>query len=458
MTSPQVTAYLYQRVSTDDQDTARQHAENLAACARYGWSPREYSDDGIGASSRSRGKKAGAMRPDYRAMRRDILTASAGDVLVVHDVSRADRQLETWSALLADCRRTGVRVYVTGDDELYDPGKANHWRLLATAGINAESESLVKGDQIRSGIAYWRSQGHPQGRPTYGIARRRDPDKIRNRWVANVPDPQTGPVAARIVGAIAACVPYAEIARALNRDGIPTPRAGREWHSSVVAKIALHASDYAAVGIVTEETANAALARIAATAGMGRGSGTRAQTHRYSGCITCHRCQGMLAGAPHANGTIRYRCKQGCTSVDAGQVDTYLDAWAIARLSRPDAVALVTDSGQRKAAEDARRRASDLQAELDTWVTAGISARAYALKEREIMPQITAALADAQRAATVPALAGLADSDPGIVRARWGSLTATARKQAIRALAPRATMGPGKRGTGTPVQDRLSMG
>jgi DNA invertase Pin-like site-specific DNA recombinase len=90
-------------VSTTDQDTARQHAANRTAAAREGWVTTEYSDDGLSASMFA-GVKGGANRADYRRMLTDI-TAGQLDLLVVHDVSRASRELEGWAPLLGQCRR-----------------------------------------------------------------------------------------------------------------------------------------------------------------------------------------------------------------------------------------------------------------------------------------------------------------------------------------------------------------
>jgi DNA invertase Pin-like site-specific DNA recombinase len=447
------TGFLYQRVSSSEQDTARQHAENRQAAAELGLIPREYCDDGIGASSRSHGKLAGANRPDWRAMMADIMTAIPGDTLIVHDVSRADRQAEFFLRLLAECRRHAVLVHVTGEHETYDPGKANHWRTLATAGVAAESESLVKGDQIRSGKAYWRSQGHPAGRFTYGIHRVKDDTKSRNSWVRDEPDPATAPTVKRIVLAVGKAEQYHAIARALDADGIPTPRGGKNWNASTVVKIAGNA-DYVRAGIVTQEEHAAAAAVIARTRGTGRGSGAKAQQHRYSGVLHCHRCGKPCRGSKRDG----YRCPDGHTSIPAADVDAYLDAFAIARLSRDDALPLFSSAGDPGAVLAARQEAAALQANLDAFLDDdGITPAEYKRKKAGLQPRIDTALRRAQEASIPSALSGLADADRAVVAARWHSLTVQARRAAMIAMCPRALLGPGTRDGMTPVEQRVTL-
>jgi DNA invertase Pin-like site-specific DNA recombinase len=452
-------------VSTSEQDKARQHAENMAAAARHGWAVTEYGDHGRSASMFA-GKGGGAARSDYRRLSADIRTGLV-DVVIVHDVSRADRQLETWAPLLAMCRRNGVAVYVTSEDETYDLSKPNHWAALAGAGIQAEKESLVKSAQIRSGKAQWASKGHPAGGMHYGIRRIKDPDKTRNAWLRNEPHPDTGPVVARIIAEVAAGRPYVHVARDLDRDGIPTPGKATSWHGSTVASIAGNEM-YAGV-VVPEELSLAARARQARDRQRARdGKVTRPgrQVHRYSGALSCGRCGGPVVGYTATNGRGRYRCKAGCMSIDSAAVDLFIDTWAVARLSRPDYIDLVHQGGDSAAAAAARSEAATLQAELDE-MAAVASPRAYAIREAATLPRIAAALRRAEEAEAPSALAGLPDANRAVVEQRWNALETSARRAAIRALAPFAILQPGTRGhsstgtgrhgSGTPLAERIVM-
>ncbi|MGH3801943.1 MAG: hypothetical protein ACRDTD_17775 [Pseudonocardiaceae bacterium] len=73
--------------------------------------------------------------------------------------------------LLAECRRTGVRIYVTVEDELYDLSKPKHWKELATDGIHnaytrEETSQRVKRDADASAEA-----GRPSGPVLFGYER-----------------------------------------------------------------------------------------------------------------------------------------------------------------------------------------------------------------------------------------------------------------------------------------------
>ncbi|MGH7511273.1 MAG: recombinase family protein, partial [Gemmatimonadales bacterium] len=135
------TAGTYERVSRvkDDREDARdrersvdqQQAANEKACARRGWSiTARYADPGRSAS-----RFAWRARENWQHVL-DAVKARRFDVLVLWETSRASRNPEEWIPLLAECRRTGVRIYVTVEDELYDLSKPKHWKELATDGIH----------------------------------------------------------------------------------------------------------------------------------------------------------------------------------------------------------------------------------------------------------------------------------------------------------------------------------
>jgi site-specific DNA recombinase len=459
ITAPAATirAGLYQRVSTTDQDTKRQHAANRAAAAQHGWAVTEYTDDGLSASmfAKRTGKRAGgAARKNYRRMVQDIATGQL-DLIVVHDVSRASRELEGWAPLLGQCRRAGVQVFVTRQDEQYDLSKPTHWQQLASAGTQAEMESLVKSAQIRSGKAFWASQGLPvSGTAPFGVKRVNDPDKAKHRWLRDEPHPETGPVARRIVLAVGAGASYADIARQLDSEHIPTPGRSARWDHSMIVKIAGHPGLVSA-GVVTEAQHLAARERIQRTKGTGRGGGSKAAVHRYSSVMVCAQCGATVRGAARGGQAI-YRGICGHVSIPAAEADRWIDALCIDRLARPDYADLFATGGDQAAAQQARTEARRLRAQLADWLAVLDSPAEYAAKKAQLQPAIAAAERRATEAATPSALAGLPDADRDVVAARWEALTVAARKDAVRWLAPRAQLRHGKRGAGrTPVNERV---
>lgn len=451
-------AALYQRVSTLDQSAARQAAANQAAAEQAGWRTTEYDQDsGQSASRFARGSRA-----DYVQLLSDI-AAGHVDILVISEVSRADRDTERWSSLLASCRRHGVKVHVTSKHRTYDPAVWEDRETLLRAGIAAEGESELLSDRIRDGKAYWRQQRGQEvsGRPLYGVHRVNDPDRSRNRWLRDEPDPQSAPVVARIVAHVAAGVPLAVIAASLTADGIPSSRGGA-WHMTTVRQIAGR-PEYVALGIVTQAASLAARARLARTAGKGRGKGERpARSYRYSGCLACAVCGASVRGATRA-GVARYICSRGmCVSVPADQVDTWVDARAIDMLARPELFAPLFADADAGAAELARTEAAGhRQAIADA--AASYAAGRLPLAALETITTALQARAEqaeqaARQAATPSALAGLPDDSRDVVAARWDALSVSARKAAMRAMAPRASLARGRRGSvRSHVSERVTM-
>lgn len=226
-TEHQLTAALYGRVSrvkTDREDRAnrersvdQQQAENEKACRQRGWTiTARYSDPGRSAS-----RFATRARENWQHVL-DAVKARAFDILVLWETSRASRDPEEWIPLLAECRRAGIKIFVTADDELYDLSKPKHWKQLATDGIanafSSEETSLrVKRDADASAEA-----GRPSGPILFGYERVYDP-KTRE-LVEQRPHPENAPVVVDIITSVYKGESLKSIARRLNEAGIPSPR------------------------------------------------------------------------------------------------------------------------------------------------------------------------------------------------------------------------------------------
>ncbi len=126
----ETTAALYGRVSRLKTDADRadrersvdqQLAANEKACVRYGWQVTDrYADPGRSAS-----RFAKRARENWECVVAAVKDREF-DVLVLWETSRASRDPEEWIPPLAECRRAGIRIYVTADDELYDLTKPKH--------------------------------------------------------------------------------------------------------------------------------------------------------------------------------------------------------------------------------------------------------------------------------------------------------------------------------------------
>jgi DNA invertase Pin-like site-specific DNA recombinase len=462
-----IRAGVYERVSTKDQSAARQSYENGQAVDERGWHLAATYDADCGKSASRHARHQG--RGDHARLLADV-TAGALDVVVLHEVSRADRRTTRWSALLDSCQDRGTLIHITSKRRTYDPRDWDDREALLRQGIAAEGETEVLSMRITSGKAEGRRAGRPQGSIAYGVHRLRDAEKTRHAWLADEPDPETGPVVARIIREVAAGRGYAEIARGLDADGVPTPGGAARWHGTTITQIAGNPA-YVAARVVTEGESLAARARLARTARTGRGKGERptAQRHRYSGCLACSVCGGPVRGYAAAGGA-RYRCVRGCVSIPTAEVDLFIDTQAIERLTKPDLLPLATET-ETVAALAYRAEAARLRDVLAGYrsdaITERITRESFAEIEAGYSGRIAEAEAAAQRAEQPSALAGLPDQDREIVAGRWAAVTVQARKDALRALAPGAQLRPGKRGHasggagrhggGVPVEERVKL-
>ena len=430
-----IRAALYQRVSTSDQDAARQNQENRDACQRHGWQAAEYGDPGKSASRFARHNG----REDWSRLLADI-TAGQVNVLVLWEPSRGDRQLAGWATVLDLCRRHGVLVHITSHHHTYDLSRAREWRSLAEDGIDSAYESEKLSVRIKSGKDYWLAQGHPQGSIAYGVHRVRDPEKTRHRFIRDEPDPVTGPVVARIIREVGRGVGYQQIADALNADGIPSP-LGKRWQRGTIVSIAgnpVYAET--APPVVTKAESLTARARLADT--KRKGERAARQSHRYGAVLACGKC-GTPVRAGVRLGQPRYVCPQGCVSIATAEADPWIDALAIERLTQPDLIEIFRQPDDSAAAAFRAEAAGYRQKMRDAaarFAADKIDGDQLELITATLRPKAEAAEARAREAEMPAALAGLPDEDRALVRTRWESLTIPARKAALRILAPDAVI------------------
>jgi site-specific DNA recombinase len=456
-----VRAALYQRVSTAEQSVERQNEANRAAAAANDWQAIEYADPGQSASQFA-GPHGGANREDWQRLLAD-LDAGQIDVLVLWTPSRGNRQLAEWAELLDTCRTRGVLIHITSERHTFDLSIPREWKTLASAGVDAAGESENMSMEIRNGKEDGRKAGRPQGGVAFGVHRVRDPEKARHAFLRDEPDEKTGPVVRAIVLAVGAGEAYLEIAEALNDgrlnlDGTigtgpgsqsPLPpsaghkRPGRKgWTRSTVVDIARNRR-YAEVGVVTEDEALAARARVGD--GKRKGEKPRAMRFRYSQVMTCSVCGENVRGITDA-AVDRYRCAgKGHVSVKTDVADQFLDEVCIGLLVR-DAPGLFEHADEAGSAA-ARAEAARLQARLDEAAGSYAAGRITLAQLEQITatlrPKADAASKRADDLAKPSALIGLPGGTRAEVERRWNALSLPARKAAVRVLLPNAQLHPG---------------
>ena len=479
-----IRAGLYQRVSRltsaaardDERSIEQQNDGNRLACERRRWTiAAEYADEGLSAS-RFASAKGGSNRKDFRNALADV-KAGKIDVLVMWESSRGSRELENWAGLLNACRAARVLIHVTSHDRTYDLSVGRDWRSLAEDGVDSAYESEKLSVRVKRGKADGRAAGRPQQAPPYGVKRYWDNSKRRFAWDHDEPDPQTGPVVAAIIRAVAAGYGYQAIAHALNGvrpdvpDGeqdpaegilpgelkaavpVPSPK-GTLWTRTAVTSVAAR-EVYATLGIVDEAESLKARERLTDT--RRKGERPHAARYRYSNVMKCSKCDGPVRGTER-KGVALYGCRNGGhVYINAEVADQFIDAVAIERLSRPNAIDLFnrTDNEAVLAARtEAARWRQKIADATTSYNEDRLGIEQLEAITKSLRPKAEAADKRAQEASVPSPLAGL-PGDSDAVAERWAALTLPARKAAARALMPDICLLPADAHQAAPAYKRI---
>jgi site-specific DNA recombinase len=446
------TAALYGRVSrvkTDREDRAnrersvdQQLAENEKACAQRGWTvTARYADPGRSAS-----RFATRARENWQRVLAAV-KAREFDVLVLWETSRASRDPEEWIPLLAECRRAGIRIFVTADDELYDLSKPKHWKQLATDGIanafSSEETSLrVKRDADASAEA-----GRPSGPILYGYERVYHP-KTRV-LIEQRPHPDNAPVVVDIITSVYKGESLKSIARRLNEAGIASPR-GSVWGSPAVRRTCLNSgyiglrghNGHTTQGIwdpIVEPEVYYGARRILLDP---KRTTTRPGRAKWlASCIArCGLCDGWMAVIRRGANRTVYQCRdRGHVWIEREELDAALTKLVIERLSEPDSFPHLPGQQDETAVVALRAEEAVLRAELDGYADDAVNGRIDRSFAAKVVAKLNTRIAEVQRrieqAITPPALTGLLAGDPGEdVATRWAKAPISARREVLRLL------------------------
>ena len=443
------------RVSRDRSREARsvvqQQDDNRRACEASGWvipPGGEYQD--VGSASRFAVKA----REDWPRLLTDLDAGRYG-VVVMWEPSRGSRRLSEWALFLDTCRDNRVLIHVTDHHRTYDLGNARDWRSLAEDGVDSHYESEKTRSRV---VRYQKAQaaaGRPHGLVQYGYQRVYD-GRTGNLAGQELKYPEAATVA-EIIRRVAAREPLSAIRNDLNARGIPAP-AGGLWTPATMRRITrcpvyigmrpsggkrLHNGRYVGAElvpaiwppIIEEDIWYDAQQVLDDPARMTTRPGRQRWLLSYY--ATCTACGSLLSAhyARRKNGprAALYECAgRRCVHVVAAAADAQASEMVIRYMSRPSSYAAINAGGGIKAAE-ARTEAAKLRGELDEWAAADITARAYKIREAQLLPKIQAAEQRAQVLAVPRPLRDLAS--PGAdVRARWEAMPVAARREVLKAL------------------------
>lgn len=438
---------LYGRVSDDDRDT-RSVDDQLDALRA--WATREgvevvaeCRDDGVSASRYARGKA----RPGWQDAL-DVLAAGRVDGLAVWEVSRSTRDRAVWAALIAGLIESGTALVVDG--KVHDPADPDDGFMLDMGAALAVREVAMLSKRVRRGMASRASSGAPHARPPFGVRAEHDPDT--GRVVRYVLDDERAAVVREAARRILDGETPTTVANDYARREIPSPSGGRWIGNNLLRLVASPAS--AGLRVHRGEVLDGVTAAWPAIVTMDQHR--RLQQLLHDPTRRTHRdgshVRHLLAGVAHCDvcggpvGTLKrqrvggpvvtYRCRlRFCVSRRADELDEFVEAVVIERLSRPDLAAALAAEADDPAVSTAGEEVARLRAKLDEarrLVDADrLTLESLADLEARTLPRLRAAEKRAQPRHVPAVVFDLAGPDAA---QRWAAASVSARRQVLRAL------------------------
>ena len=479
-----VVALAYQRASQDKRKTEKSVGDQARLNAReveaHEWSmfPGKPFTDNDRSSSRHARKD----RPDFERLL-DVISGGSGDVLVMWELARGQRDLAVYVAIRDLCVQVGLNFWLVGG-VLYDLRDRNDRMSLGFQAVQAEFQADYIRDGVLRGMAGAAEDGRPHGKTTYGYRRIYNPRT--GAFVAQEADeePRTAKAeeysAAGVVREIFERVstgdPLIVIARSLNDRGIPSPTS-KTWQRVVIRTMALNPAyrgrrvfrgevvgDGQWPALVSEETFWSC-ARVLGDPERVKTRPGRA-VHLLSYIVRCGTCGGPLHASQAGGKTVppkrTYQClERGCAAVERAVLDEYVERVVVAWLSRADVFEALTAGQDDEEITRARADAQKQRAELEHWRMLAerreVDAVMYSRMSKTLLAGIEAAEARAADAGTPPVLRGRIGSQ---AISAWTQLhdNVAVKREIIKTVAEIKVFPAGKGNSGSSLTDpkRLS--
>ncbi|MDQ3480686.1 MAG: recombinase family protein [Actinomycetota bacterium] len=346
---------------------------------------------------------------------------------------RSPRELEDFLALV---EKHGITVETVraGKWDLSTPSGRMTARILGSV---ARGESEHKSDRVRRALEQRAQMGQAHGRIAYGWTRTVMPDGTKAETVNEAQAALVRDLAGRIVAGDS----LRGIVADLNARGILSP-TGKPWGKQMLRHLVLrdrniglrvHHGEVVGAGSWPPIMDRALWEQVKAVlADPGRRTSTSsASVHLLSGLARCGVCEGpMRAGL---NRTVpSYRCAdRSCVSRNRADLDAFVTALVIERLSRPDAAVLLapTDDNARKAASEVAELRARLDNAADDYADGTIDREQFHRITERLRPRLDAAQARARVVDSSPLLNGLAGAED--VPAAWDSLPLSRRRGVV---------------------------
>jgi site-specific DNA recombinase len=437
-------AVIYTRVSSDaagkGRSVSEQEVDCRAICEREGWDVAEVlTDNDIGASRHS-----GKDRPAYRRLT-EVLTK--GDVLVMWEASRAQRDMKAYVELRDLCAERGVLWSYSG--RLYDPSRGDDRFSTGLDALIAEKEAEQTRERVLRAKRSAALEGRPLGRLSYGYRRQFSMRTgATERWIL---DENEAPIVREIYDRVLDGESLWVITRDLIERGVPAPsnqkNSAGTWKAQrmrvmilrpAYAGLMVHQGKVIGKGnweaIATEQEHQRLVAILTDPArATHRGCEPR---HLLTGIATCGVCGSVVRFlSPKGRNSSRYACVDNfCITRRSDEIDDFVTEGIIELASNPKNFAALnaSNSPEGRAAFD---EASALSRKLETFLDEAadqdmnpIDIARYSKKMRE---RIASAEDRARASLQSPLLAKL--SGPN-ARIQWDDFTVAERRRVVKYL------------------------
>lgn len=359
-------AVIYTRVSRDvskGRSVQDQERECRALCEQNGWDVRGvFCDNDIGASRHSVGE-----RPAWKKLKGDL---RAGDILVVWEASRAQRDLEEFVELRNLCAQLNVPLSYAG--RVLDLTLGDDRFVGGLDALIAEREAEQIRTRVLRGKRSAAADGRPPGgKPPWGYRRvdagAWEPDPVEapriREAVERLLDGQSQLSVMRWLRSTGRAPAYPAILRRSLSN--PALAGLRVHHGEVVGKakwkpILTEEQHYKLVGRAQRLTA---LHMLHATPGPD-------PKHLLSGIATCGKCGKVLKHRAYPHRRPMYLCPDGHVARDAQRLDQRVLEKLFERLSQVNPAKFKSEDPGITAA---LREMSDIDEQLQKWIDASIA-------------------------------------------------------------------------------------
>ncbi|WP_261949240.1 recombinase family protein [Rhodococcus sp. T9N] len=437
-------AVIYTRVSSDaagkGRSVSEQEVDCRAICEREGWDVAEVlTDNDIGASRHS-----GKDRPAYRRLT-EVLTK--GDVLVMWEASRAQRDMKAYVELRDLCAERGVLWSYSG--RLYDPSRGDDRFSTGLDALIAEKEAEQTRERVLRAKRSAALEGRPLGRLSYGYRRQFSMRTgATERWVL---DENEAPIVREIYDRVLDGESLWVITRDLIERGVPAPsnqkNSAGTWRAQrmrvmilrpAYAGLMVHQGKVIGKGnweaVATEQEHQRLVAILTDPArATHRGCEPR---HLLTGIATCGVCGSVVRFlSPKGRNSSRYACVDNyCITRRSDEIDDFVEELIVDMAMYPPNFEPMSASRSDQGRE-AFNEASRLRGELKEYArkahSLGISLETLAEYERSVRDRIEVAEDTARNSARSPLLAHLAGPEAAT---HWLAMSITQKREVVRSM------------------------